>query len=82
MDLITTTTIDEQTGEERNDTIAICHLVNFVPYSAISAVNNTIRPHRDVNGALEYTAAFALALQHLNAGDGSVIAEVSGRKLI
>lgn len=55
---------------------AICHLVAMMPYSIV--MNGVQEEVVTINNSIEFTAAYALAIQHLNTGDGSVVAEVEG----
>lgn len=65
----------DETGDELG-AIRVCHLVSFMPFFNI--LKNGSVQELESDSSWEFTAAFALAIQHLNAGDGSVIAEVEG----
>jgi hypothetical protein len=59
-----------------NETLEFCHLIAIMPFSSgIGGVHQPFFAHGD---SYEFAAAYALAMQHLNAGDGSIIAEVEG----
>ena len=62
-----------------NDGIGLCNIAFMMPFSFFPGPPpNTPRTPFPFMGVLEGSLAVALAIQHLNTGDGSVIPEVGG----
>lgn len=66
VDLIT----DPETGEK----IAICNIVSMLPYTRRRFNSTSIVMH----WSFEHHVSVELAVQHLNAGDGSIVPQVAG----
>lgn len=56
-------------GDGDGDKLGFCHLVTFLPFTQLGEPNIA---------AQEYAVGVALAIHHLNVGDGSLIGEVEG----